>query len=509
MAILIRGATILSLDPERGTDPFTGDILIEDDRISAVGSDLESPGATVLDGRNRLVMPGITNAHYHSWENFFKGRYDNLPLELWMLYSYPILGLTPISDRLIYLRTMLGAIDSLRHGVTNVLDDVLEMPAQSLDQLGVVFQAYEDVGIRASCSGHIINRMFTDTIPYVSDILPQEILDEIKQVPVPSTDDFVDFAKKAIERFHGRAGRLRYVIAPSGPQRCTEDMLVAAEELSREHGTTYHIHICETKMQAVTGREFYGKTLFRYLHDVGALTERTTIAHSVWATDEDIELMAQSGCSVSHNPISNMKLIAGIAPFRKLWDAGVNVALGTDGTSSNDTPRVLDVMKIAALIHKVTTPDYTKGPTASEIIRAATTNGARSAFIHDEVGALEPGKKADLILFDTNAINFTPLNDVRNHVVYCENGESIDKVIVNGQIVVDGGKVTTVDEAAILEEIRESMPEFLANHTKVEELNRKLEPYFAEVHFRCASQGIGINRWTGDEKEWVTEPALA
>ena len=509
MSILIKGATIISVDPDRGTEPFSGDILIEDDRIKEIGAGLEAPGAEVIDGRDRLVMPGLVNAHLHSWEGLFKGRYENLPLELWMLYSYPILGLEPLSDRLIYLRTMLVGMESLKGGVTCVLDDVLEMPGQSLDQLGIVFQAYEDLGIRANCSGHIINRVFTDTIPYATEVLPQSLQDEVRKLPVPTTEDFLGFARDAIERFHGRAGRLRYVIAPSGPQRCTEDLLVGAEELSREHGLTYHIHILETKVQAVTGREFYGKTLIRYMHDLGALSERTTIAHSIWVTDEDIELMADAGVSVAHNAISNQKLIAGIAPFRKLWDAGIPVALGTDGISSNDTARIFDVMRIAALLHKVTTPDYTRAPTASEIIRAATLNGARSAYVHDETGSLEPGKKADLLVIDTKTLNFTPLNDIQKHVVYCENGSSLDKVIVNGEVVADRGRLTRVDEDALLDELRELLPEFLARYAKVEELNGQFVPYFAEIHRRCCAQPIGINRYSGDESEWVAEAALA
>jgi 5-methylthioadenosine/S-adenosylhomocysteine deaminase len=509
VAILIKGATIISMEEGRGADPFSGDVLIDSDRIARIGVGIEMPSAEMIDGRDRLVMPGLVNAHLHSWEGLFKGRYDNMPLELWMLYSYPILGLEPLPEQLIYLRTMLVGMESLKNGVTCVLDDVLEMPGQSLDQLGTVFRAYEDVGIRANCSGHIINRVFTDTIPYANELLPRELVDEIRQVPVPTTDDFLEFAKEAIDRFHGRAGRLRYVIAPSGPQRCTEDLLVGAEELSRKHSITYHIHILETKVQAVTGREFYGKTLIRYMHDIGALSERTTIAHSVWVTDEDVELMADAGCSVAHNAISNQKLVAGIAPFRKLWNAGITVALGTDGISSNDTPRIFDVMHVAALLHKVTTPDYTQAPTASEIIRAATINGARSAFVHDETGSLEPGKKADLLILNTKSLNFTPLNDLRNHLVYCENGASIEKVIVNGEIVVDGGRLTRVDEEALLDELRGYMPEFLRRHAQVEEINQRLEPYFAEIHRRCCAQPIGINRYSGDEQQWVVEEALA
>ena len=166
-------------------------------------------------------------------------------------------------------------------------------------------------------------------------------------------------------------------------------------------------------------------------------------------------------------------------------------------------------MRIAALLHKVTTPDYTKAPTASEIIRAATLNGARSAYVHDETGSLEPGKKADLLVLDTRTLNFTPLNDIRKHVVYCENGSSLDKVIVNGEVVVDGGRLTRVDEDALLDELRELLPEFLDRYAKVEELNSQFVPYFAEIHRRCCAQPIGINRYSGDESEWVAEAALA
>lgn len=503
MSILIKNATIIAMDGQRGAEPFQGDILIEGEVISKIGTDLRDVQADrVIDGRDRLVIPGLVNAHVHSWEAMFKGRYDNMPLELWMLYSYPILGCTPLPERLIYLRTMLVGMEALRTGVTSVVDDIIELPTQDMNALQAVFQAYDDVGIRANVSGHIINRPFTDTIPFTNEMLPEALHAQVRDLPVRTTDEYLAFAKEALSRFHGRSGRLRYVIAPSGPQRCTEDLLVAASELSREYQTTYHIHILETKVQAVTGQEFYGKTLVRYMHDIGALSDRTTIAHSIWVTDEDIELMAAAGCSVAHNPISNQKLGAGIAPFRKLRDAGVTVALGSDGISSNDTPRIFDVMHAAALLHKVTTPVYSRWPTASEILEAATISGARSAYTHDHTGSLEVGKKADLVVLDTRTINFTPLNDVRNHLVYCENGTSVETVIVNGDVVVENGQLTRVDEAALLEELRGYLPEFQKHQAEIEALNRQFEPHFAEIHKRCCTMDVGLNRYSANEREW-------
>jgi 5-methylthioadenosine/S-adenosylhomocysteine deaminase len=503
LSILIKRATLMIMDARRGTDPFEGDLLIEADRISAVGDvPPDTRADTVIDGRHRLVMPGLVNAHIHSWETFLKGRYDNLPLEIWMLYSYPILGCTPLSTRVIHLRSILCAIESLKAGVTTILDDVIEMPGQNLDQIEAVAGAYNDAGIRAGISGHIINIPLIDTLPYTGEILPKELLARAKHRQPLTAEEFLAFSRSAIDRFHGRAGRLRYVLGPAGPQRCTPDLLVGAHELARSVHAAYHLHLLETKVQATAGREIYGKSLVRYLHDLGVLSERTTLAHSIWVTDDDIELMGAANSSVVHNPKSNTKLGSGIMPFRKLVDRRVNVALGTDGVASNDTPRMFDVMNLAALLHKVSTPDRRKWPTADEILRCATIGGARSAMLHDETGSLEPGKKADAIVIDLKSLNFMTLNNIRNQLVYCENGSSIEQVIVDGRIVVKDGRMTTIDEAAIMAELRDYVPEFRKHYAEIEELNRVFEPYFDAMCRRCAGNALGINRYASDPSEW-------
>ena len=335
--MLIKGATIISVDPERGTDPFTGDILIEDDRIKEIGPGLEAPGAEVIDGRDRLVMPGLVNAHLHSWEAFFKGRYENLPLELWMLYSYPIRGLEPLSDRLIYLRTMLVG-DGVAEGRRDLRPRRRPRDAGSEPRPA----RHRVPGLRGSGHpGELLGPHHQQGLhrhdPVCQRGASAGAAGRGAEDPGSTTKDFLDFARDAIARFHGRAGRLRYVIAPSGPQRCTEDLLVGAEELSREHGLTYHIHILETKVQAVTGREFYGKTLIRYMHDLGALSERTTIAHSVWVTDEDIELMADAGVP---SPITRSRIGSSSPASRRFASSGTPASRSRSApTASGRTTR--------------------------------------------------------------------------------------------------------------------------------------------------------------------------
>ena len=504
MTTLFRNALVVSMDDEHRSAPFRADVLVVGDQIDAVAPELEAPaGATVVDCTDRLIMPGLVNAHVHSWEALFKGRYDNLPLELWMLLSYPILGVEPMSDRLVYLRTLLVGLESLRSGATCLLDDVIEMPTQSLSALDAVFRGYEDIGIRANCSGNIVNRPYIDSIPYIEEVLPAELLAEARAAAPRSVDDYLALSKEALSRYDGRAGRLRYVIAPSGPQRCTDDLFVAANELSRDHDTTFHVHVLETKMQAVTGREFFGSTLVEYLDSLGVLSDRATLAHGIWLTDSDIARLGETGASVAHNPISNLKLGSGIAPWRALLDAGVNLGLGSDGLSSNDSARMFDVVKSAALLHKVTQPDYTTWPTADEVLWAATRGGAASARVGDQVGAIAPGRKADFLMLDLRSVNFTPANDIARHLVYVENGDSITEVWVNGQPVMRDGRCLLIDEEAVLEEVRELGGEYLQRFAKVEDANQVFEPYFRAIYQRCCSQPMDINRFSDDERAWV------
>lgn len=503
MAILIKNTTILAMGKVNDSTPFQADLLIEGDSISKIEKDIVAPeGATIIDGRGKLVMPGLINSHLHSGEALFKGRYDNMPLELWMLFSYPILGTSPIDERLIYLRSMLVAIESLKTGTTCVTDDLFESPTQTLGQLGAVVKAYEDIGIRATVSGHMIDKRFLDSIPFSRENLSQEYQARLDALVPPNASEFIDFAKTAHKEFHDRKGRIRFMVAPSAPQRCTDELLQAANELALEWKVPFHTHIVETKVQGCTGPAMYGKTLVQHMKDLGVLHPGVTIAHSVWVTDQDIALMGEAGVSIVHNVISNQKLGAGIAPVRKLLSAGVNVALGTDGLSSNDTARMFDVMKAAGLLHNVSTPDYTRWLTASEVLHAATLAGARSALIDDITGSIEVGKRADLIILDMDNINFTPRNDIRNHLVYCENGSSVQTVIVNGDIVVDQGKLTTIDEQEVLAELRDLMPAYLKQHAEIEAQNAVLADCINAVHKRCNLADVGIHR-LGTDTAWT------
>jgi cytosine/adenosine deaminase-related metal-dependent hydrolase len=480
------------------------DVTISGGMIESLGASGDRRDAQIIDCSRRLAIPGLVNAHTHSWAAFQKGRYDNMPLELWMLKAYPFVDVTPVEPHMIYLRTLLFGIESLRSGVTCVLDDVLELPSQTLASLEAVTRAYDELGLRAYVSGHLINRSFADSVPYVRDVAPESAAAELHAAVSLSVDQYRAFTLEAIRRFHQPDGRVRYAISPSAPQRCTDEALVAAYEIARDAGLPYHMHVLETKVQVVTGRVLYGKTIIEHLDDLGVIDERTMLAHAIWVTDDDIARIGAARASVIHHPNSNLKTGAGIAPYRKLLDAGINVALGTDSVASNGSARMFDVMRSAGLLHKVTEPDYATWPTAPEIFDAATRGGAASVGAADEIGRIAPGMRADVVLLDLDSINFLPLNDVRNHLVYTENGSSVDTVIVDGRLVLDRGRLATVDEGAVLQELRERLPSFLDEYARVEEANRRFEPYFAEVYRRCVHEPSELNRYSSDPEEWRT-----
>lgn len=487
MSTLIRQATILTLEGPNGLTPFTGDILVEGGTI--VGLDRHLPhgeATTVIDGSGKLVMPGLVDAHFHSGDAFLRGRYEHLPLELWMLYCYPIILGPTVSDRLLYLRSVLVAMDALKNGITTMSDDFIDRPFQNLDRLGAVFQAYDDAGIRATVSCSIADLNVFDTMAGARELIPAD-LQAANNRPRVSIDAYVDFCRSAFSALHGRSNRLRVMVGPSGAQRCSPELLQACSSLAVEHGVPFHTHLLETRMQAVTSQHMYGKTLVEHMKAIGVLTPHVCGAHGIWVSNSDIDLLADAGCSVVHNALSNLKLGSGVARVRQLMNAGVNVALGTDGYCASESARMFEVMKAAATLQNVQSADYRQWIGAGEILAAATVNGAKSARLDGEVGTLKPGKKADLICLDLGSRNFFPPGDIRKQLVYSENGSSLDWVMVEGEIVVHKGRATKVDEAAILAELADLLPPYLGAYAATEEANRAYEPYFAELLRRSAS----------------------
>ena len=501
MKTLIKGGTALV---GRDLVPTRADLLIDKNTIAEIAQNIVCEGAQQIDAGGKLIIPGLCNAHLHSDENIFKGRFDNLPLELWMLYTYPTLKYGPFSERFIYLRTMLGAIEMAKAGVTLAQDDVSEYPCSTLPGIGAVMNAYKDIGMRASVTTNLADKMWQDKIPYLPQVIPGEMLAEYP--PAPSREALCELVEEMVDRWHTPGGMTNVVLAPVAPQRITDAFFLDMHRLSEKYKIPMHTHILETKLQSMTGPLYYdGQSIIEHIHQLGVMSEKLTIVHAVWMSERDIRLMGDAKVSVVHNPVSNLKLGSGIMPFRKLRDAGVNIALGTDGMSSIETQSIFEVMRMAALLHKVTHPDYKKWPTAKEIFTCATQGGARATLRQDHVGHLDLGMRADLNILNLKTLAFTPMGDPLNHLVYAENGSSIEKVMVDGRVIVDGGKVLTVDEDALLEELASCLPEFWTRYEQTKAWADKLFPYVDGIYQKSVAADIGLSRWSGDQKEWTRQ----
>ncbi len=470
------------------------DIVVRGNRIAAIGpgAGADHAGAETIDAADSIVMPGLVNAHMHSNEGFEQGAYDNLPLEPWLLQSYPPFGFPLLSEEDYYLRTMLAAVESIRAGVTTVQDDYVHLPGTPEAQDAAI-QAYLDAGLRAWVTVDLWDVGLLDCLPYVRSIIPKQIQDEILALPFTSTADQLALFQRHFEKWHGRDGRIRIVIAPCGPQRCTPVMLREIKRLGEALDIPIHSHTLETKLQAVHARQQWGKSVVEYLNDFGLLSPRLAIVHGIWLSDRDIALLAEHGCTVVHNPLSNLKLGSGLCPVRKLLDAGVNVALGTDGLATSDTADLIEAIRAASLIHKPGTHDYAQWVSAADVFRMATMGGARSGLMEREVGSLEAGKKADIILLDRGAWGFVPLHDPVRNLAFSVTSEAVETVIVDGRIVMRDRKITAFDEAAMRGRVREAAERFRRERVPAMRAGAKrLEPHIREMYYRAAGEALPL-----------------
>ncbi len=483
MRWMIKGAAMITGDEE---DRWfeKGDIVMGDGKIIALGRDLSPESFRVekiCQGENKLVIPGLVNAHLHSNDRFDKGRFDNLPLELWGVLYNPPLGKREWTSRECYLRTAINCIEMLKTGTTTVLDDVRHGAPGSKENIDAVFEAYQDSGMRALVGIGYSDLPYYRTIPYLEGLLPSDLKKEIGLSMTSPPEEVIRLWRNYAERWNGRVG---FLLSPSAPQRCTDEFLKKTWRLSEEMDLPVIVHVLETKVQAVAGKLFYGKSIIEHMKALRVLTPRTAIVHAVWVDDHDIEMISESGASIVHNPVANLKLGSGIAPIRKVLDAGINVGLGTDNNNANDTANLFETMKMAALLHKVPDPNYDRWVGAKEVMKMATRGGARCGYLKN-LGSLSVGMKADMALFDLSKLPFFPRNNLLHQLVFCENGGSVDTVVIDGRPVVEGGRVTTLNEEKIAEEARERAEEIQGKIRRAASRGVELEPFVREAYRKC------------------------
>jgi cytosine/adenosine deaminase-related metal-dependent hydrolase len=271
--------------------------------------------------------------------------------------------------------------------------------------------------------------------------------------------ELIDMFEAWIKRWHGLYDeRLRCFVGPGGAQWCSADLLHAAADLAHRYETGLHMHLLETRIQDIGARQHFGMSAVQWLAQEGILGPHMSLPHSVWIYDEaDLHALAASGACVVHNPAANLKLGSGLAPIRRMRDLGIPVALGCDGAASSDNQVIFEAMRLAALVHTLSDHDPTRWLQAQEVVDMATLGGAAALVLPGQVGALQPGYLADITLLDRRSPHLLPLNNMYRHLAFCETGRSVHTVIVNGEVVVEAGRIVAFDADSILNEIHETM----------------------------------------------------
>lgn len=461
------------------------DIFIREGRIEAIITAGERrPEGTIVEAAGCLVTPGLINSHHHSHEHYHKGRYDRVPLELWMNYVRPLTPI-PVTPRHVYLRTLIGAIQALRSGTTTIVDDLNVSPQLDPVIVNAAFQAYRDIGIRAMVGLTLFDKPFYRALPFVDEEFPNELLVELDQVKTSPASETLEFVKSLARQHHPSSARVAAILAPSAPQRCTDIFLQEIRAVADDLDLPIIIHVHETRLQAVTAQLFYGKSMFKHLGDLNFLGPKTQLIHAIWTAPSDIQLLAETGTSVQHNPNSNLKLGSGLMPLRAYLDAGVNVSLGTDGCGSIDTLDMLRTVASTALVHKLRGDDHSRWVDAADSWSAGTLGGAKALGFEGKLGEIAVDAKADLCCYRLTSAAFTPLNNPLRQLVYGETGADLETILVDGDIVMLKGQLTCIDENAILAEAQEAHQELEPFIACAETHVDKMMPAYQRIYSRC------------------------
>ena len=497
MRRIIRGGRLLDI-ARHAAEP--ADILVDGDTIREVGPPgMAAPADAVpFDAAGRLLMPGLINAHTHGHNNLAKSLGDRWTLELLLNAAPWITGGRTLEDK--YLSTLIGAVELIRKGCTAAYDLSFELPAPTAEGLEAAGQAYADAGMRAVVAPMMADRTFHRALPGLLDALPADLRREAEAISLRPFEAAMDAWERARSAWPFDGDRVRLALAPTIPHHCSEGFLRAAGRAADEHGVGFHTHLAESKVQALAGMELYGMTQTAWLDSIGVLGPRFTAAHAVWLDRDDMRRLADAGAAIAHNPGSNARLGNGLAAARDLLDAGVRVGIGTDACTCSDNLNMFEAMRIASMVSRVQELDYERWLATEEILDLATRGSAGVLGFDDEIGAIEAGRKADIVFLDLSHVNYVPLNDPVIQIVHGEDGTGVESVMIGGRMVLEGRRMTTVDEAKLARDAQAAAERLAAVNADARGLSERLESavgryglarsredYHIERHARCTT----------------------
>jgi 5-methylthioadenosine/S-adenosylhomocysteine deaminase len=440
--LLIAGGTVITQNEERAILD-DGAVAIRGDRIVAVGpaSRLQSRYAAqrTLATPDRLIYPGLINSHTHFLQTFLKGLGEGLTLYDWVgAVTGP--SVPAMTERDVYLAAMLGGLEALHSGTTTVFD--YEYPLPQIGLYRAVAQAFHDLGLRG-----ILALGMTETGDQFG--LPAYLFQPVEEALADWNQLTAELDRE------GGNPLLRFGLAPAIVFGITRAGLERLRAFASEQGMILSLHINETADDNRATLATYGQRTVPFLEEIGFLGPDVLAVHCVRMRPEEVEILSDHGVKVSHNPISNMYLGSGMAPVVEMRRAGVTVGLGTDGAASNNSQDMLETIKCAGLVQKLAHQDPT-AITAADVLDMATIDGARAVGQGDRLGSLEPGKQADLFVYNPICPRSVPVLDPTASLVFSAGTEGVETVIVAGRVVLDNGRVPGVNEAALLRECQQA-----------------------------------------------------
>ena len=482
---VIEGATLVTLDPELSIID-RGELWIQEGSIIAAGdsgsfSPPEGAVITRFDGAKKIAMPGFVNAHMHSYAGLLKGTVDTIPLDIFMINA--IAGAGSRSQRDVYVSAMVGCLEMLTTGTTGCLDHFSHRPSHTPEMLDTVLQAYADAGMRAAVAPMFSDLPFVETVPFEDDMPSEELRAFLPSSPVPH-DPYFEMVTQALDKWRDHP-LVSVMLGIDSPQRCSDELLRRGGAFCSEHGIGNHTHLLEARTQWAMAEARDPRGFVAYLADCGLAGPLSTFAHFVWCSDNDIEALLEAGATVVHNPSSNLVIGSGIQPLIKLVEAGVPVALGSDGLNAGHAV-MFEKARLAALLNRVTEPDSDRWIQAGPVLRLATTNGARAIGAEGMRGTLAAGQAADIVLLDSESLSMSPMGEPHRQIVHYETGASVTDVFVAGKQMVANGLPTQFDGPAILSEAREIAARLSRDSRellkKAEAMHPNIKSMVARVH---------------------------